>query len=60
MGPPYNVIEGSHRLFLVGAYEIWCNSYELPKELVSCKRRKKTRNGTFGVTCAYLFGSWAN
>jgi hypothetical protein len=55
------LLKGSHRLFLVGAYEIWCNSYELPKELASCKRRKKTRNGTLGVTCAYfLFGSWAN
>jgi hypothetical protein len=24
-----NVIEGNHRLFVVGPNEIWCNSYKL-------------------------------
>jgi hypothetical protein len=26
-----NVSKGSHRLFIVGAYEIWCILYELLK-----------------------------
>jgi hypothetical protein len=29
--PPKNVIKGNHRLFIIGAYEICCNLYELSK-----------------------------
>ncbi len=29
--PPKNIIKGNHRLFIIGAYEIGCNLYELLK-----------------------------
>jgi hypothetical protein len=32
--PPKNIIKWNHRLFIIGAYEIWCNLYELSK--VTC------------------------
>jgi hypothetical protein len=52
-----NVIKGSHGLFIVGAYEIWCILYELSKMMclkpVDLVNQVLSRN--HDVMCDYLW-----